>query len=49
MQFEQIQTGMIIDGGRRAVTEAEIIEFAKRYDPQWFHIDPVRAQNSRCQ
>ena len=47
MRFEQIQAGMIINGGRRAVTEAEIIEFAKRYDPQWFHIDPVRAQNSR--
>ena len=47
MRFEQIQTGTIINGGRRAVTEAEIIEFAKRYDPQWFHVDPVRAQNSR--
>jgi acyl dehydratase len=47
MRFEQIQTGMIINGGRRAVTEAEIIEFAKRYDPQWFHVDPLRAQNSR--
>jgi acyl dehydratase len=47
MRFEQIQTGSIINGGRRGVTEAEIIEFAKRYDPQWFHIDPVRAQNSR--
>ena len=47
MRFEQIQAGMIINGGRRAVTEAEIIEFAKRYDPQWFHIDPARAQNSR--
>jgi acyl dehydratase len=47
MRFEQIQTGMIINGGRRAVTEAEIVEFAKRYDPQWFHLDPVRAQNSR--
>ncbi|MEA3183246.1 MAG: hypothetical protein QOI59_6769 [Gammaproteobacteria bacterium] len=47
MRFEQIQAGMIINGGRRAVTEAEIIEFAKRYDPQWFHLDPVRAQNSR--
>jgi acyl dehydratase len=47
MRFEQIHSGMIISGGRRAVTEAEIIEFAKRYDPQWFHIDPVRAQNSR--
>lgn len=47
MRFEQIQTGAIINGGRRGVTEAEIIEFAKRYDPQWFHVDPVRAQNSR--
>lgn len=47
MQFEQIKTGMVIDGGRRAVTEAEIIEFATRYDPQWFHTDPVRAQDSR--
>jgi acyl dehydratase len=47
MRFEQIQAGMIINGGRRAVTEAEIIEFASRYDPQWFHLDPARAQNSR--
>ena len=47
MRFEQIQAGMIINGGRRAVTEGEIIEFASRYDPQWFHLDPARAQNSR--
>ena len=38
---------MVISGGRHAVTEAEIIEFATRYDPQWFHTDPVRARNSR--
>jgi acyl dehydratase len=47
MRFEQIQVGMVIDCGHRAVGEAEIIEFAKRYDPQWFHTDPARAQNSR--
>jgi acyl dehydratase len=47
MRFEQIQTGMVIHGGRRAVTEAEIIEFARQYDPQWFHTDPVRARDSR--
>jgi len=38
---------MVINGGRRDVTAAEIIEFATRYDPQWFHTDPARAQNSR--
>ena len=47
MRFEQIHAGMVITGGRRTVTEAEIIEFARQYDPQWFHTDPVRAQNSR--
>ena len=47
MRFEQIQPGMLIDGGHRTVTEIEIVEFAKRYDPQWFHTDPERAKNSR--
>lgn len=28
------------------VTEDEIIEFGKKYDPQPFHIDPERAKNS---
>ena len=35
--------------GRRSVSEAEIIEFASRYDPQWFHTDPRRAAASRWQ
>jgi acyl dehydratase len=47
MRFEQFKAGMVIDGGRRAVSESEIIEFASRYDPQWFHTDPARAQQSR--
>jgi acyl dehydratase len=47
MRFEQFEVGMVINGGKRAVTEAEIIEFATKYDPQWFHTDPVRARDSR--
>ena len=47
MRFEQFQAGQVLQGGRRTVTETEIIEFARRYDPQWFHTDPVRAHNSR--
>ncbi len=47
MRFAQFSVGMIIECGPRAVTEAEIIEFARRYDPQWFHLDPERARQSR--
>jgi acyl dehydratase len=32
--------------GTYEVTEAEILEFAERYDPQWFHTDPERAADS---
>lgn len=40
---------MVLSVGRRAVTAEEIIEFASRYDPQWFHTDPDRAAASRWQ
>ena len=47
MRFEEFKPGAVLHGGRRAVTEEEIIEFARRYDPQWFHTDPARASASR--
>ena len=40
---------MVLTAGRRSISEQEIIEFATRYDPQWFHTDPRRAQASRWQ
>ena len=40
---------MVLTTGRRTITEPEIIEFATRYDPQWFHTDPSRAAASRWQ
>jgi acyl dehydratase len=49
MKFAEFQAGMSFAVGRRSVTEAEIIEFASRYDPQWFHTDPARAAASRWQ
>jgi len=33
--------------GPREVGEEEMIEFARRYDPQPFHVDPERAAASR--
>lgn len=49
MKFAQIKPGMVLSAGRRSLSEQEIIEFASRYDPQWFHTDPERAAASRWQ
>ena len=38
--------GSVRTSGTVLVTEEEIIEFAKRYDPQVFHTDPVAARES---
>jgi acyl dehydratase len=47
MRFSELTSGRVIDVGPREITEVEIIEFARRYDPQYFHTDPDRAAASR--
>lgn len=42
--FEDYVAGSIHEFGSVAVTEAEIIEFARRYDPQFIHTDPEAAK-----
>jgi len=44
--FEDFYVGQTDSFGDYLVTEAEIIEFAKKYDPQPFHTDPEFAKNS---
>lgn len=41
--FEDYQVGEIAEFGDYPITEQEIIEFASRYDPQPFHVDPQAA------
>ncbi|WP_129116535.1 MaoC family dehydratase [Halegenticoccus tardaugens] len=41
--YEDIEPGDVAEFGEYEVTEAEIVDFAERYDPQWFHVDPERA------
>lgn len=41
--FEDLSVGDEWTSGEYDVTEAEIIEFARQYDPQWFHLDADRA------
>jgi acyl dehydratase len=49
MKFAELKAGMVLTVGRRSVSEQDVIEFARRYDPQWFHTDPARATASRWQ
>jgi acyl dehydratase len=44
--FEDYVPGTIHEFGNTTVTEAEIIAFAKVYDPQYFHTDPEAAKQS---
>jgi acyl dehydratase len=37
--FEDYRRGMVLRFGAIEVDEAEVIEFARRYDPQPFHVD----------
>ncbi len=46
MWFEDIVIGTRRDLGTYTFTEDEIIAFAKKYDPQPFHIDPEAAKQS---
>jgi acyl dehydratase len=41
--FEDYPPGAVFEGGGIAVTEAEILEFAGKYDPQAMHTDPEAA------
>lgn len=44
--FEDFVVGDSVEFGQHQVTEAEIVEFAQRYDPQPFHVDPAAAAQS---
>jgi acyl dehydratase len=43
MKFADFHAGQVIEAGPYEVSEAEMIEFARAYDPQWFHTDPGAA------
>jgi acyl dehydratase len=47
MNFDEFRQGQVLTYGPDSVSEAEILAFAREYDPRWFHVDPVRARTSR--
>jgi len=44
--FEDYGPGLVLEFGAAVVDGSEIIEFARRYDPQPFHVDPEAAARS---
>jgi acyl dehydratase len=44
--FEDFEPGQVYELGSRTVTEAELVEFARQWDPQPFHVDPEAARES---
>jgi acyl dehydratase len=44
--FEDLIVGSVLETASMTVSEQEIIEFATRYDPQYFHIDKAAAEKS---
>lgn len=45
MKFAEFHPGLVIEAGPTVITEAQILDFAQAYDPQWFHTD-VQASSS---
>ena len=43
LYFEDYVPGAVFEYGKIRVDEAEILEFARRFDPQYIHIDPGAA------
>lgn len=46
MKFSDFREGQVLEFGNYPMTEAEIVDFAGRYDPQPFHIDAAAAKAS---
>jgi acyl dehydratase len=42
--LEDIELGFVEEFGRYEVTEEEVLEYARKYDPQIFHTDPDKAR-----
>lgn len=45
-KFEDLAVGERRKSAARTVTEAELLDFARQYDPQWFHVDAEKARDS---
>ncbi len=47
MKFSEFRDGMVIKHPPVVLDEKTMIDFAKQFDPQWFHTDPEQAKEGR--
>lgn len=47
MKFAEFSAGQVIEAGPYVLGEAELLAFAREWDPQWFHADPAAAAQGR--
>jgi acyl dehydratase len=45
MKFAEFHAGQRITAGPAVLSEAEIVSYAKAWDPQWFHTDSTAAEH----
>lgn len=46
LYFEDLVPGRTFDLGAVTIEETEMVAFAERFDPQWYHVDRDRAEAS---
>ena len=46
LYFEDLTPGRAFELGALLIDEAEMVAFAERFDPQWYHVDRARAEAS---
>ena len=44
MKFADFHVGQVIEAGPVLVTQSEIVDYASKWDPQWFHVDALAAE-----
>jgi acyl dehydratase len=47
MKFADFAPGQVLEAGPYTIDERAIVEFARAWDPQWFHTDPKAAARGR--
>jgi acyl dehydratase len=47
VKFAEFRPGQVLEAGSVSLSEDDIVAFARAWDPQWFHVDPLAASQGR--